>query len=66
MDVTLNGEPRQLRPGITVADLVAEVTRSPRSIAVAVDDEVVTRSAWPETTLHHGARVEILTPRQGG
>ena len=37
-----------------------------KGIAVAVNGEVVPRSAWSTTRLHPGDRVEVLTAAQGG
>jgi len=37
-----------------------------KGIAVAVNGEVVPRSAWETTGLHPGDRVEVLTAAQGG
>ena len=39
---------------------------APRGIAVAVNGEVVPRSAWEATGLQPGDRVEVLTAAQGG
>ncbi|HEX2498371.1 MAG TPA: sulfur carrier protein ThiS [Actinomycetes bacterium] len=75
--VSINGESRELAAGTTVADVVAELappsnhgTAPPkgtaRGIAVAVNDEVVPRTAWPDTVLAEADRVEVLTAVQGG
>jgi sulfur carrier protein len=37
-----------------------------KGIAVALNGEVVPRSAWDATDLHPGDRVEVLTAAQGG
>ncbi|MGB2710485.1 MAG: sulfur carrier protein ThiS, partial [Conexibacter sp.] len=37
-----------------------------RGVAVAVDREVVRRSAWETTELAPGAQVEVVTAIQGG
>lgn len=66
MNVVVNGDPRRLRDGSTVADLVRDLGRTPRGLAVAVDGELVPRSAWPTTELRDDERVEILAGRQGG
>jgi len=65
--VTVNGHPRQLSQGATVADIVDSLGL-PRAgaVAVAVDDAVVARSAWGETALADGQRVEVLIAVQGG
>jgi sulfur carrier protein len=67
--VIVNGEPRELVEGATVADLLAQFGpdgERRRGVAVAVDAEVVPRSAWRETELSDGQRVELLIAIQGG
>jgi sulfur carrier protein len=66
MTLTVNGDSRQMPPGTTLAELIGQLTASPRGIAAAVDGEVVPRRAWPDRTLADGAVVEIVTAVQGG
>ena len=60
MTIELNGEPVELEPPATVAALVARAGAAAdrRGVAVAVDGEVVPRSAWDRTELSDGQRVE--------
>jgi sulfur carrier protein len=37
-----------------------------RGVAVAVDGEVVPRSAWESTTLREGQTIEVVGAIQGG
>ena len=66
--IEVNGQPRDLVAGATVADLLDAigVDRERRGIAVAVDAEVVPRGQWPTTAIDEGAKVEVLTAIQGG
>ena len=69
MNVVLNGEPTTLAEGSTVTSALASLDlpgATTRGVAVAVDAEVVPRGQWDQTTLHEGARVEILRAIQGG
>ncbi len=68
MRAVVNGERRELEPDVTVGLLVHALHRSPdgRGLAVAVDGEVVPRTAWERTVLREGARVEIVAAVQGG
>ena len=66
MNVIVNGEARDLAEGTTVAALVTALGRSPKGMAVAINEEVVPRSTWPDTSLAAGDRVEVLTASQGG
>ena len=68
MRVVLNGEPRDLRDGATVADAV-DASGAPESragVAVAVDGEVVPRGRWDDQRLAEGQQVEVLQAVQGG
>jgi sulfur carrier protein len=64
--LTVNGDPREVTPGATLADLVIQLVPSVKGVAAAVNGEVVPRRAWPETPLADGAVVEIVTAVQGG
>ena len=66
MDVFLNGEPRAVPEGATVATALAELDLPERGIAVALDREVVPRGEWERTTLGDGARLEVVRAVQGG
>ena len=66
MTIVLNGVRTPLPPGSTLADLVATLELPDRGIALALDDEVVPRRAWPDTGIRAGARVEVVTALQGG
>lgn len=64
--ITVNGEPRSVTPGTTVADVVATLVPDPRGLAVAVDREVVPRAEWAAHALCGGASVEVVTAAAGG
>jgi len=68
MNLVVNGEPRELPDGATVAAAVEASGAPPagRGIAVALDGEVVPRGSWDATELRSGQRVEILQAVQGG
>jgi sulfur carrier protein len=66
--ILLNGQHSDLRPGETVAAVLArfDLDLDARGIAVAVDGEVVSRSTWETFALSEDACVEVLTAMQGG
>jgi sulfur carrier protein len=67
VNVRVNGEPRALRDGVTVAEVVqALVESAERGVAVALDGDVVPRSEWTTTRLADGQHVEVLRAVQGG
>jgi sulfur carrier protein len=67
MTVRINGEQRELDGVTSVADVVRSlVEQAERGVAVALDGDVVPRSAWESTMLRDGARLEVLRAVQGG
>lgn len=67
MNILLNDQPREIAPGATLGDLLAALGHSGRKgVAVAVNDSVVARSAWPERGLAEGDRVLVIQATQGG
>jgi sulfur carrier protein len=68
MQLVVNGQDRRVDHGVTVRALVLSLDSAPegRGVAVAVDGEVVPRTAWERTVLEEGARVEIVVAVQGG
>ena len=64
--VTVNGLPRDVAAGTTIADVVTALTAASSGVAVAVNGAVVARGRWPDMVLAHDDAVEILTAVQGG
>jgi thiazole synthase len=63
----LNGEPRELPEGATLADAArAAGVEATRGVAVALDGEVAPRGEWETTPLAEGSKVEVLAAIQGG
>jgi sulfur carrier protein len=68
MTVIVNGERAEVDAGQTVAGLLAALGHPPGGpgIAVALNGEVVPRSAWATTGLGDNDRLEVLGASQGG
>ncbi|MEU0070347.1 sulfur carrier protein ThiS [Streptomyces sp. NPDC006332] len=66
MNVSVNGEPRELAPGTALDTLVRSLTVAPSGVAAALNETVVPRARWSSTSLAEGDRVEVLTAVQGG
>lgn len=65
-DVVLNGKPRAIAEGLTVAGLLAELGLDPRTVAVERNLEIVPRSAYASEALAEGDRLEVVTFVGGG
>ena len=66
MNIFYNGESRTVRDGITIAELLDELTLDPRRVAVEVNQELAPRDRHRETTLHEGDQLEVVTLVGGG
>ncbi|MCG7211131.1 MULTISPECIES: sulfur carrier protein ThiS [Streptomyces] len=66
MNISVNGERREIAPGTALDTLVKSLTAAPSGVAAAVNETVVPRTQWPVTGLAEGDRVEVLTAVQGG
>ena len=65
MRVTVNGEQREISADHVDA-LLNELEYEGTHFAVALNFDVLPRSAWAQTQLKNGDEIEIITPRQGG
>jgi sulfur carrier protein len=65
MRVTVNGEQREIASS-SVDALLRELDYEGNHFAIAVNYDVVPRTAWAATPLKTGDEIEIITPRQGG
>jgi sulfur carrier protein len=68
MRIVVNGSEHDVPERLTVAELVRALPEggNGRGVAVAVEAEVVPRSAWDGVELSEGQRVEVLGAIQGG
>ena len=68
MNISVNGEEKTVRPNSNVHELLIALELNPTQsgIAVAVDREVIPKTAWQTTELRENSEVEIIRAVQGG
>jgi sulfur carrier protein len=66
MNISVNGERREVAPGTALDSVVRSLTGAPSGVAAALNETVVPRARWSGTALAEGDRVEVLTAVQGG
>jgi thiamine biosynthesis protein ThiS len=66
IEITLNGDPRSVPVGSTVADLVDALELPRERVAVELNREVVRRAEWTDVRLDAGDRVEVVHFVGGG
>ena len=66
IDVVINGQPRTVITGTTVATLLGELGLAGKPVAVERNREVVPRASHASTVLVAGDRLEVVTFVGGG
>jgi thiamine biosynthesis protein ThiS len=66
LSITINGEPRRVAAGLSVADVVAELGLNPKKVAVERNLEIVPRSTHADVMLADGDSLEIVHFVGGG
>ena len=68
MKIHVNGKEKTVDSNLNVHDLLITLELDPgqSGIAVAVDREVIPRTAWQGTELRENSEVEIIRAVQGG
>jgi len=68
MNITLNGNTRQISAGTTLEEIISQTVGSPipAGVAVAVNYELIKRTDWQDTILEKGDEIEILWASAGG
>lgn len=66
MTVKLNGDMRECREGMTLADLVAELGLGTKRIAVEVNRDIIPREDYATCRLNAGDEIEIVHFVGGG
>ena len=67
MKITVAGEKKEVKDGITVAELITEENvETPEYVTVSVNEEFVDQAAFADTTIKEGDEVEFLYFMGGG
>ncbi|MDP1768164.1 MAG: sulfur carrier protein ThiS [Nitrospirota bacterium] len=66
IQIHVNGDPRDVRAGATVGDLLRELAIKTERVAVEVNLEILDRKEFDQRSLKQGDRVEILSFIGGG
>lgn len=66
IEVVINGQPRTVSRGLTIAGLIGELGLTGKPVAVERNREVVPRAQHASTELAAGDRLEVVTFVGGG
>jgi thiamine biosynthesis protein ThiS len=65
-DITVNGEPKQLPSGHSVAQLLHRLNISPDRVAVELNRSIVRKRDWEHTAVPNNSSIEIVEFVGGG
>lgn len=66
MNIIVNGQPREFRPGLTVSQLLQQDGYGDRRVAVEINGAIVPKSRHAEQVLAAGDQVEVVQAIGGG
>jgi sulfur carrier protein len=67
MEITINQQQHQLQEACSVEQMLAIVLANvPKGIAVAVNQNIISKSQWPDHVLKAGDQVILIKATQGG
>jgi sulfur carrier protein len=64
--IIANGQPRSVKAGSTIADLLQELNIAPIRVVAQLDGVIVSRSEFDKAVLQEGCKLEIVTMVGGG
>jgi thiamine biosynthesis protein ThiS len=66
ISIVVNGEPRVVREGETLTDLIRALELDPERLAIELDRRIVKRAEWASKRLAAGMQIEIVQFVGGG
>jgi len=66
MKIILNGQPLTLDDSVSITDLLIDQGYDGKVVAVAINNNFVPKSSYPEQKIQDNDRVEVVAPMQGG
>jgi thiazole synthase len=66
LKITVNDQVQELEASLSVAELLEQLGRDPRRLAVELNRQVIRRDDLPKTMLSNGDQIEIVTLVGGG
>ena len=64
--ITLNGKPTELKPGMTVSDLLIKWKMKPELVTVEINEEILQKLDYDTTVIKNGDHVEFVFYMGGG
>ena len=66
MNVVINNKQQIIRDNTNLQELIAHLNIQSKGIAIAINNDIVTKSNWIKTQLKEKDSITIITATQGG
>ena len=68
MKIILNGNEKDVNDGANLLDLLlqSKISNDKQGVAVAINEDVISRKEWKQIKLKQNDRIEIIQAVQGG
>ena len=66
MNITLNGEKKEVPEGLTIAGLLDYLNIQPQRVAVELNEDIVRKTQYAGTVLRTGDSLEVVSFMGGG
>jgi sulfur carrier protein len=66
LEISVNGEPRNIPPGLSVRGLLLHLEVVPDRVAVELNGGIVSQREWDSVIVQDGAKMEIVQFVGGG
>ncbi|ETZ21596.1 sulfur carrier protein ThiS [Pedobacter sp. V48] len=66
MEITVNQQNYEFNSPCSVEQMLSVINVQAKGTAVAINQTIISKSAWAEHTLKHGDQVIIIKATQGG
>jgi thiamine biosynthesis protein ThiS len=66
IEILLNGEPKRIPPGLTIAQLVNSLNLVSQRLAIEYNRKILKKESWDRQVISGGDRIEIVHFVGGG
>ena len=66
MTINVNNQPQSVSEHITLKEVVAQLNIVSTGIAIAINNEIISKDSWSTTNLNEQDQVIIIKATQGG
>ncbi|GAA4275344.1 sulfur carrier protein ThiS [Aquimarina mytili] len=66
MTINVNNQSQSISENSSISNLLEQINIVPNGIAIAINNEIITKEKWDQTILNSNDQVTIIQATQGG